>query len=202
MKKQKIRDYKFKLLKEKKNMLDSLKLLKKNRGDREEFSTELSLYDNHPADIGTELFMAGQTKLLKNNDENILYKVNQALDRIKDNDYGTCEECSEKIDKERLDVLPYASKCIRCEKEKINNTFLKQETNEYFTFGRSFKDESEEGYVGFDGEDSWQAVYQSNVVPNDPSFGTGDYIGLEDENELGIVEEVEKISQEYYNEQL
>lgn len=202
MKKREIRDYKLKLLKEKKNIVDSLKLLKENRNDREELSTELSFYDNHPADIGTELFMAVQTKLLENNDENILYKVEKALGRMKDNNYGICEECSKKIEKDRLDILPYVSKCIRCENKKVNDTFLEQTANEYFTFGRSFKDESREGYVGFDGEDSWQAVYQSNVVPNDPSFGTGDYIGLVDEDELGIVEDIEKISQEYYNEQL
>lgn len=202
MKKQIIEQFKYKLLKEKDDVLEALDLMGKNIGDKEEFSTELSTYDNHPADIGTELFMVGQSINLKNNEENILYKIDNALDKIKTSNYGICEDCGKKITRERLDILPYASKCIRCEGGNTNGGYLMQSTNDYFNFGRTFKDDEKDSPVNFDGEDSWQSVNDYNVVPNDPSYGTGDYIGLVDEDEIGVVEEVEKISDEYYREQL
>lgn len=202
MKKQIINQFKIRLLEEKHSTLESIDLMDKNIGNKEEFSTELSTYDNHPADIGTELFMIGQSISLKNNAENILYKIDSALDKVKTEDYGICEDCGKNIDKDRLDILPYALKCIKCEYDNSEDPFMGQITNEYFTFGRTFTEESESNPVIFDGEDSWQSVNDYNVVAKDPSFSTGDYIGLVDEDEIGAVEEVEKISEEYYKKQL
>lgn len=194
--------FKSKLLEAKYDVLETINLIEENMGDKEEFSTELSLYDNHPADIGTEMFMIGQSINLKNNGENILYKVEGALEKIETDRYGICEDCDKKIAKERLDVLPYALKCIECENKNTESGYLEQGTNEHYTFGRTFKDDSECEALSFDGEDSFQSVNDYNVVPKDPSFGTGDYIGLVDEDEIGAVEEVEKISEEYYKQQL
>lgn len=202
MKKQKLEEFKVRLLKEKNHTLESLNLMKEIVGDREEFSKELSTYDNHPADIGTELFMLGQNIALENNSENILYKIENALDSIKSKNYGVCEACRQKIDMDRLNVLPYASKCLQCESEYDNDSFLGQETNRYFNFSRTFADDEKSSPVIYDGEDTWQDVNECNIVKKDPSYGTMDYVGLVDEDELGCVEEVEKISEDYYRKQL
>ena len=45
----------------------------------------------------------------------ILDQVEAALDRIDDGSYGRCEDCGQDIARERLDAIPYASLCIRCE---------------------------------------------------------------------------------------
>lgn len=43
-----------------------------------------------------------------------MVKVRHAIDRIDDGEYGFCENCGAKINKERLKVLPFANLCIQC----------------------------------------------------------------------------------------
>ena len=199
------------LLEERNSILETIDLMDKNSGDRQEFSTELSLYDNHPADIGTEVFIAGHNANLRGNEEVLLSKVENALSKVKSGEYGKCEECGKEIDEERLEIIPYASMCIKCENEdKENDTFRDklgyrpiEEENLRYPYGRTFKDSSKNEEVIFDGEDSWQAVDRFNRVAGDPSYGTGDQLGILDEDEdVGAVEEVEKISEDYYRQQL
>src|SRR5690625_3194166 len=78
---------------------------------------ELSLYDQHPADLGAEL-NARQTDLgLQQNIERMLEQVEKALRRIETGGYGTCERCGRTIDRERLDAMPYVTLCITCQTE-------------------------------------------------------------------------------------
>jgi RNA polymerase-binding transcription factor len=42
-------------------------------------------------------------------------KLNQALERLRDGEYGTCEECGESIAAARLWVMPEVTTCVRCQ---------------------------------------------------------------------------------------
>ena len=46
-----------------------------------------------------------------------LRHVEQALERIREGEYGVCERCSLKIPVARLNALPYATSCIECQRE-------------------------------------------------------------------------------------
>lgn len=48
-------------------------------------------------------------------DYQALLLVNEALDRISAGDYGTCQRCEEPISPRRLEVLPWAKYCVRCQ---------------------------------------------------------------------------------------
>jgi DnaK suppressor protein len=41
--------------------------------------------------------------------------VEEALDRLASGDYGTCQRCEEPIAGKRLQVLPWARYCVRCQ---------------------------------------------------------------------------------------
>jgi len=43
--------------------------------------------------------------------------IENALERIEDGQYGLCEECDAKIPLARLQALPYATMCIKCQRE-------------------------------------------------------------------------------------
>ena len=43
-----------------------------------------------------------------------LVKIEQALERIDEDEYGYCIECGEDIPAKRLEIDPAASHCIRC----------------------------------------------------------------------------------------
>lgn len=47
-----------------------------------------------------------------------LEKIDEALQKIEDGQYGNCEECGENIPIKRLDIVPFAKFCVEC-KNKI-----------------------------------------------------------------------------------
>jgi len=44
--------------------------------------------------------------------------IDQALVRIADGNFGLCQSCGEPINSQRLEVVPYASLCIKCAEEQ------------------------------------------------------------------------------------
>ena len=43
-----------------------------------------------------------------------LVRIDQALSRIKDGDYGYCEDCGNEIPVGRLEIDPMAERCVGC----------------------------------------------------------------------------------------
>lgn len=43
-----------------------------------------------------------------------LAAIELALLRLDDGTYGTCEKCAQEIASERLEAMPWASRCVRC----------------------------------------------------------------------------------------
>ena len=53
---------------------------------------------------------------LANRYSSMLRQVDQALERVEEGNYGICEECGEKIDKKRLEILPFTHYCVHCQR--------------------------------------------------------------------------------------
>jgi RNA polymerase-binding transcription factor len=51
----------------------------------------------------------------------LLRTVRLALDRVGDGTYGACLECEEEISQKRLQALPWAALCIRCQEQADRN---------------------------------------------------------------------------------
>lgn len=62
----------------------------------------------------TKEFLFGQT----NTDRRILALIDEALKRIKKEEYGNCGTCQEEMQQKRLEAVPWAKNCISCQ-EKI-----------------------------------------------------------------------------------
>ncbi len=84
------------------------------RKTRSEANGDLSSMPIHMADIGSDAYEQEFTLSLMASEEGTLERVEQALARIRDRTYGTCEECGGVIAKKRLEALPFANMCIRC----------------------------------------------------------------------------------------
>lgn len=160
--------------------------------------SELSSYDNHPGDLGSETFEAEKNISLRNNDKYALNEIEDALSRIEKGTYGKCQACGSEIREERLELIPYARYCVACEKEKeeaqisYENGRPIEEQALYPPFGRTDTDFSIDNEVMFDGEDTWEAVESFNLMrtPED------------DIDDIGYVEEIEKISNQQYKQTL
>lgn len=140
---------------------------------------ELSVCDNHPADIGSELFERSKDISLFDNAHVLLEKVEDAFNKIADGTYGYCDKCSQQIPLARLEAIPWASECINCQREDDTSDRAGRPLEELTLnppFQRTFLDHAPSQSVGFDGEDALQAVmsYGSSDTPQDIP-GTLDY---------------------------
>lgn len=208
----KLQHFKDKLLQEKEQQLQSLKNREKEKDQTMELlDSELSSYDNHPADVGTELYMMEQEEGFKEQIKSVIDKIDDSLEDIEEGKYGICNNCNKEIKEERLELIPYAKTCLDCsEAEKDNNidNNVKDNNKIYESLNyQSFSltpDENKDS-TGYDKEDTLEDVFEDNIVPKDPSLSTGDNIGLVEEgkyNDSEVVEEIEKISEEEYKETL
>ncbi|WP_159883993.1 TraR/DksA C4-type zinc finger protein [Paenibacillus puerhi] len=158
---------------------------------------ELSAYDNHPADLGSEMFERGKDIALLENAERHLSDVQAALSRMENGKYGSCLACGQPIPFERLQALPTASYCMEhvldpneSERRPVEEKLLAP------PFGRTSLDERTE-QNRFDGEDAWQIV-ESWGTSNTPAMAenpnvssTYDQMEIEADEHDGYVESFE-----------
>lgn len=91
-----------KILETRKDELEGRNPLDQREGE------ELSNYDNHPADQGTELADKHTEQALSNHQENELFEVRESLQQIEEGTYGICVVSGEEIPLERMEVQPTA----------------------------------------------------------------------------------------------
>lgn len=73
---------------------------------------EIPSSDEHPADLGSEVFERSKDLSIIDDLESQLADVDRALRRIDDGTYGTCEACGRPVGKERLAARPAARFCL------------------------------------------------------------------------------------------
>jgi DnaK suppressor protein len=67
------------------------------------------IYDQASSERDRELGL-----LLGDREREKLHAIDEALLRIREGEYGICEECEEEIPLGRLKAMPFARHCVRC----------------------------------------------------------------------------------------
>ncbi|KNZ70153.1 TraR/DksA family transcriptional regulator [Thermincola ferriacetica] len=173
--------------------------------------SELSAYDNHPADIGDELFERSKDIALREVTRIQLDQVEDALERIREGTYGRCERCGKEIPRERLEAMPTTTYCIECKEkdEELPDRHIRPIEEDVIAppFGMRTHDDSQfelgdaEDEIEFDGEDAWQQVarWGTSETPQDISVhGITDYdhMYIDADENVGTVQDVESIPYE------
>ncbi len=164
-------------------------------GHSHESTGELSSYDNHPADEGTELFERGKDIALNEHYQDELNDINKALQAIEDGTYGRCEVCGKEIPLERLEALPNTTYCIEHSPDQVTSHERPLEEGVLMPpFGKFDMDEQHES-VSFDAEDSWQEVasWGTSESPSDLVDVPDNYdeVYIESDENVGYVEDYE-----------
>lgn len=172
-------------------------------GDMRDSLGELSLLDNHPADIATEVYERSRDVAQHDRLVHKVEAIDVALDRFEQGKYGVCEHCGCEIPFERLEALPYTTVCTQCsrEEEKEEQHFLYREPVENELLNRPFARTFNDGLdrVEFDGEDSWQAVARYGTSDSAQDLGTNRDVRdpndmYEDADEvIGVTQHIETI---------
>lgn len=102
---------------------DRLEVLRDSHATRpleasqQEDSSELSSYDQHPADAGSDTVEREQAESIAEHVESALAQVDAALQRVEDGTYGSCASCGAKIPDERLEARPETLYCVEHQAE-------------------------------------------------------------------------------------
>jgi YteA family regulatory protein len=187
-----------KLLEEKREIEERLEAHYGLREEMAESLQEFSMYDNHPADIGSEMFEREKDLALDSLDREHLKEIDQALARMDEGTYGKCTVCGQEISPERLDALPRAMTCKEhAPAPNLNESRPVEEEFLQPPFGRTSLDEKSEQNT-FDGEDAWQIVEAWGTSSTPFSFVDNDKTDykemyVESDEPDGFVEAVEQI---------
>ncbi len=137
-------------------------LIKESMGD-------LSSYDNHPGDQGTELYEREKDIALNDHAEEEVKDINKALQAIEAGTFGKCEVCGTDIDKDRMLAMPTSLRCIEHADHRISRDRPAEEDVIHPSVNEMESSVDEEESTIFDAEDSWQRVsaWGSSEGPSD-----------------------------------
>jgi RNA polymerase-binding protein DksA len=104
------------LLEERARVERALRYLhEENPGSIEDESDD-EAFDNHLGDTAAVTFDREIDYSLEDNSGHVLAAIDEALKRIEEGTFGTCARCGKPIAEERLEAMPYATKCIDCKR--------------------------------------------------------------------------------------
>jgi DnaK suppressor protein len=109
-------------------------------------ATENSKSPLSSAENAADAFEQDFAFLSMESEESLLRKVNRALQRLSENTYGQCEECGEDITPERLEALPWATMCVKCQAREERGELRRERRAQEF----EIVDDGEEALIGDD----------------------------------------------------
>jgi len=101
-----LKEIKERLIAERENLLNKLK------------ENDLSIDDSEtpdPVDLAVRNYSKNVMLAVSENDSRQIILINEALERIEDEEYGTCQNCEKEINPKRLDAIPWARYCLNCQ---------------------------------------------------------------------------------------
>jgi len=100
------------LVEERRRVMDAIaNLQEENAGSMVEETPETGLADTATVTLDRELDYS-----LEEHSTAVLRDIDAALQLIEDGTYGVCARCGKPIGEERLEAMPYVTKCIDCKR--------------------------------------------------------------------------------------
>ena len=119
MTKQQLKEFKQLLVKERVKFAGEIKaIIREASKSPREASGDLSAYTLHMADMSADTYERELVMDLASSEQEVLYQIDEALKRLEEGAYGTCQQCSKPITLSRLRAVPYTSLCISCQRVK------------------------------------------------------------------------------------
>src|SRR4051812_16548622 len=104
------------------NILDSMNGVAKDTLRSRAEGSEASAFGMHQADAGSDAYDRDFALSLLSQEQDALYEIEEALKRIEQGSYGTCEMSGKAIAHARLEAIPFARYTVECQAqiEKVN----------------------------------------------------------------------------------
>ncbi len=79
-----------------------------------------------PVDLAVRNYSKNVMLAVSENESRQLTLIDEALVRIDDDEYGTCQNCEKEINPKRLNAIPWARYCLNCQ-ELVEQGLLEEE---------------------------------------------------------------------------
>ena len=123
----------------------AMKMIKQNENEStsKEASGDLSSYSFHLADQGTDSMDHQRNFIFAEIDSAVLYDIDTALEKLDDGSFGLCELCGQEIPHARLEVIPFARLCVKCQSREEEHNKKNHESHWNQTFPLQEEDMSD-----------------------------------------------------------
>ena len=81
-------------------------------------SGDLSGYSYHMADVASDVYERDFLLQLASGEREFFFKIEEALRRMADGEYGICQRCGKRIAKARQKAVPHARCCHGCQEKE------------------------------------------------------------------------------------
>ena len=109
MDKRKLKSYRDRLLARRENLFGQVMEAEMTSRERDLEATQ------DPADMAANAYTKELLISMSANDRRLLDLIDEALARVESGDYGECVNCGEPVQEKRLDAVPWARYCLRCQ---------------------------------------------------------------------------------------
>jgi RNA polymerase-binding transcription factor len=109
MDKRKARTYREKLLSRREGLVGQVQAAEAYTRERDAEATQ------DPADMAANAYTKELLVSMSANDRQLLDSIDAALERIEEGKYGKCIHCGQPIQEKRLEAVPWARHCLRCQ---------------------------------------------------------------------------------------
>jgi DnaK suppressor protein len=79
-----------------------------------------------PVDLAVRNYSKNVMLAVSENESRQLVLINEALERLDNEEYGLCQNCEKEINPKRLDAIPWARYCLSCQ-ELVEQGLLEEE---------------------------------------------------------------------------
>jgi len=109
MDKRKLKAYRDKLLARREGLVGQVEEAEMYSRERDSEATQ------DPADMAANAYTKELLVSMSANDRHMLELIDEALGRIEAGEYGECVHCGEPVQEKRLEAVPWARHCLRCQ---------------------------------------------------------------------------------------
>lgn len=109
MDKRKMKIYRDRLLERRETLFSQVTEAEKSSRERDLEATQ------DPADMAANAYTKELLISMSANDRRLLELIDEALKRVEGNEYGECINCGEPVQEKRLDAVPWARYCLKCQ---------------------------------------------------------------------------------------
>jgi DnaK suppressor protein len=109
MDKRKVKSYRDRLVTRREGLVGLVQEAEKSSRERDAEATQ------DPADMAANAYNKELLMSMTENDRSLLNLIDEALVRIENAEFGECVNCGDSMNEKRLEAIPWARYCIKCQ---------------------------------------------------------------------------------------